>query len=98
MESAEEIDKIVLFYLNKKGYKNAEAVFKQESRVSTIEDLEQEITQELDASVSNFILFHQQEELNNPAVYEQSYGKLKRWIEDSLDLYKVKMSIWFYLE
>lgn len=81
--NSELSDRIVCQYLSKKGYKNAEQILRQEARVST---------QPLPPSaVANHILFYNEDENNSPNAYESCYIKLRSWINDSIDLYKLEL-------
>jgi transcription initiation factor TFIID subunit 5 len=47
-------------------------------------------TQEVDDdSIANFVLFYNEDEANNPKAYDQSYSRLVKWVDDSIDIYKV---------
>jgi hypothetical protein len=83
------IELAVLKYLMKKGYKSAEDAFRAESKVyPTNEQMALTATLDMDTSVTNQILFYNQEE-SNPRRYIYSYQKLREWVDTSLDLYKV---------
>jgi transcription initiation factor TFIID subunit 5 len=50
-------------------------------------------TQEVDDnSIANFVLFYNEDEANNPKAYDQSYSRLVKWVDDSIDIYKVQRS------
>ncbi len=46
--------------------------------------------------MANYILFHHSGEPTSSSVYERSYSELKRWIENSLDLYKNELDLLLY--
>ena len=91
-----EVNKIVLGYLHKKGYKQTETQFKEESRTTSLENAAFDIKNDQDSTVANYILFHHSGEPTNSSVYERSYSELKRWIENSLDLYKNELDLLLY--
>eukprot|EP00959_Pyramimonas_sp_CCMP1952_P033095 694193-Pyramimonas_sp.AAC.1 len=92
------IDLAVLKYLRKKGYKHAEEAFRAESRVyATNEQMTMMNYPALDSdtSLTNQILLFNQEE-SNPRRYIDTYQKLWKWIDTSLDLYKNELSFVLY--
>ncbi len=87
-----DIDLIVLNYLKKKGYKQAEAIFRQEAKVvpeRTSEQLAFEASLDNDVSVANYITFHGAVD-RSPVRYEECYCNLRDWVHASLDRYKVR--------
>eukprot|EP01116_Phalansterium_solitarium_P021081 TRINITY_DN6434_c0_g1_i1.p1 TRINITY_DN6434_c0_g1~~TRINITY_DN6434_c0_g1_i1.p1 ORF type:complete len:651 (-),score=33.48 TRINITY_DN6434_c0_g1_i1:10-1962(-) len=84
-------DRIVLTYLKKRGYRNAEAALKAEAQVLPLDQYlrftEREL--ELAGNVGNFILMHSSAE--KPESYKQSYIAFKEWIHSSLDIYQQEM-------
>ncbi|KAJ3001004.1 Transcription initiation factor TFIID subunit 5 [Globomyces sp. JEL0801] len=87
-------DRIVATYLAKRGnslvliigFKSSENIFKQESR------LKDNILDQLDEnSISNYVLFYNEDEANNPKSYDTSYQKLLKWVDDSIDIYKLEL-------
>lgn len=42
-------------------------------------------------SITNFVLFYNDDEVNNPKAYEHSYSKLSKWVDDSIDIYKLEL-------
>ncbi|KAG0361195.1 Transcription initiation factor TFIID subunit 5 [Gamsiella multidivaricata] len=86
-QTQQEVDRIVLNYLNQKGYKQAETALKREANLMTLEELEASFASaEKDAAASKK---HDKDELASPDAYELAYSSLRRWVENSLDLYKV---------
>jgi transcription initiation factor TFIID subunit 5 len=72
------------------GYKNAADAFINEANVKGIDQLAEESRSLVaEASIPEFILFYNETEANNPSAYEHSYGRLRKWIEESMDKYKV---------
>ena len=43
--------------------------------------------------ITNFVLFYNEDEVNNPKAYDNSYSKLLKWVDDSIDIYKVCCSL-----
>lgn len=77
----------VLNYLKQHGYANAALLFEKERKV-TLERkllLDKVVDQ---ASQSNSILLHRQEE---PRVFSEQYQKLRDYVSNSLDMYKVEL-------
>lgn len=106
-EKEKRLDLIVLAYMKKRGYKQAEGMcfcmtsyqrsivaFKQDANLQSlpIEQLASNASLEQDVSVSQYIMFHNNNE-NLPQRYNESYVKLREWIHTSLDLYKVWLII-----
>eukprot|EP00897_Mesotaenium_endlicherianum_P009272 jgi/Mesen1/8373/ME000468S07808 len=81
------IEQVVLSYLKRKGYKNAELAFKDEAKTQPVEEMVQEGQLEIDTSIANKILFY---DLSNTTSsrYRDGYDKLQAWVHSSLDLYK----------
>jgi hypothetical protein len=50
-----------------------------------------------DNSIANFVLFYNEDEANNPKAYDQSYSRLVKWVDDSIDIYKVFQEITYSL-
>lgn len=87
-----EVDRIVLNYLNQKGYRQAELALKREANLLTLQELTS--LAEQDALAKK----HDRDDLSSPDAYEQAYLSLRRWVQNSLDLYKPElMSILFPL-
>ncbi|ORX67172.1 WD40 repeat-like protein [Linderina pennispora] len=77
--SQKQVEKIVLQYLQDKGYKEAEKALRNDAKLegseSTLADLASGFpANEVGADASD--------------AYNQSYGSLRRWIDSSLDVYK----------
>ncbi|KAL3818476.1 hypothetical protein ACJIZ3_004381 [Penstemon smallii] len=81
----EEIDKIVLAYLDKRGFTQAGIAFQQEkqhhSRGSNTSS-----TAQIDPDIANQILAFS--EADGPAQYQEGYSKLRSWAYSSLDQYQ----------
>ena len=82
--AAQLTDHIVVNYLSKRGFKGAENLLRQEAKLknANLPHLEQD-------SITNFVLFYNEDEVNNPKAYDISYSRLVKWVEDSIDIYKV---------
>ncbi|KAI9311313.1 WD40-repeat-containing domain protein [Dichotomocladium elegans] len=90
LPSQADLDKIVASYLQKKGYKATEAIFKKELGGATL-SLE-ELSKELASSgkpISTNVLKYAEE--GDPNAYIISYRSLREWIENSLDWYKPEL-------
>jgi transcription initiation factor TFIID subunit 5 len=78
-------DPLILSYLVHKGYKQTEAMFRQEST------RHYSIDQNNDTLTTNFLNYSNYSNYSNinPDIYKQSYSVLRAWIEQSLDKFKV---------
>lgn len=88
--SQQNQEQVVLDFLRKKGYKNAEYAFKHDAKIAAIEDYAAHAQVESEASVSNYILFHNTSELATG--YTNSFADFREWVFASLDLYRVRAS------
>ncbi|MQL68567.1 hypothetical protein Taro_000809 [Colocasia esculenta] len=77
----EEIDKAVMAYLRKKGYKEAERVLQEEQSRSS------SAASRTDPDIAKQILSFGESE-SGPLRYREGYSKLRAWAYSSLDLYK----------
>eukprot|EP00026_Physarum_polycephalum_P004444 Phypoly_transcript_04463.p1 GENE.Phypoly_transcript_04463~~Phypoly_transcript_04463.p1 ORF type:complete len:668 (+),score=124.44 Phypoly_transcript_04463:86-2005(+) len=96
-DKEKDVDVVVLNYLKKRGYKQAEMHFKQESNLQTVplDQLTSNAALDHDVSVANYIMFYNSTE-SSPQRYIESYVKLREWIHSSLDLYKQEMLVILY--
>ena len=85
----EQIDRIVLSYLKRKGYRTAEDALKREARLQTLGELSCELQPGTDASITDYVLYYSQAEQSDPRVYQRSFASLLRWLDTSLDMYRV---------
>ncbi|GJP47662.1 hypothetical protein CLOM_g6838 [Closterium sp. NIES-68] len=87
----EAIERAVLAYLRRKGYKNAELAFKDDSKTQSLDALVtvggKAAAAELDKNLANQIMLYSRSE-KAPACYVEGYRKLRAWVHSSLDLYK----------
>lgn len=94
-QTQQEVDRIVLNYLNQKGYKQAEIALKREANLLTLEEQAAALAAK-DKEAAGAATpagppqpTHDKNEMGDPDAYDQAYSSLRRWIENSLDLYKV---------
>lgn len=78
----EQIEKAVLAYLKKKGYRQAEQALQEEHLRSAHNP-----SAKTDPDIANQILRYSKSD-TVPALYKEAYGKLRNWVHSSLDLYK----------
>ncbi|KAI9353330.1 WD40-repeat-containing domain protein [Zopfochytrium polystomum] len=89
----DDADRIVAAYLHSRGFVSAESALRQEAKIKPLESLQDEARmQAAEASIPEFILFYNESEMNNPSAYKQSYGRLRKWVEDSLEKYRMELS------
>eukprot|EP00164_Ancoracysta_twista_P014207 GFYU01023050.1.p1 GENE.GFYU01023050.1~~GFYU01023050.1.p1 ORF type:complete len:637 (-),score=94.63 GFYU01023050.1:80-1990(-) len=91
-----EVNQVVLHYLEKKGYQNASAEFKTETKVQSLGEMAFTTMLDSEANVTNRILCYYSGELQTPGRYEESYVLLKDWIQGCLDMYKNELIIVLY--
>ncbi|KAF9101390.1 Transcription initiation factor TFIID subunit 5 [Mortierella sp. GBA35] len=104
-QSQQEVDRIVLNYLNQKGYKQTELALKREANLLTLEEQAAALAAKDNKDATGAAIpgqpappAHDKAEMGDPEAYDQAYSSLRRWIENSLDLYKPElMSILFPL-
>ncbi|CAI9767257.1 unnamed protein product [Fraxinus pennsylvanica] len=78
----EEIEKAVLAYLKKKGFKQTELALQEEQQLR-----DKNNSPSTDPDIAKHILALSDAE-NVPAQYQEGYSKLRSWAYTSLDLYK----------
>lgn len=88
----EDLDKIVMVYLDKKGYTQTSDVLRKEAGNIPLHEVVYRDSVESATEVNSHILFYNVAE-NDANVYESSYTKLENWISGSLDKYKVELSL-----
>ncbi|GAB2296017.1 Transcription initiation factor TFIID subunit 5 [Dionaea muscipula] len=81
-----EIDKVVLAFLRKKGFKQTELAFLEEQNQS--KNNSSSSNSQTDPEVAKLIHSFSSEVENLPAKYHDGYSKLRSWTYSSLDLYK----------
>lgn len=99
-EKDKDVDLVVLNYLKKRGFKQAEAYLKQEANLQLASTVPVDLLAshsglDHDVSVANYIMFYNSSE-SSPIRYQDSYLKLREWIHSSLDLYKQEMLVILY--
>ncbi|XP_047943827.1 transcription initiation factor TFIID subunit 5-like isoform X1 [Salvia hispanica] len=82
----EEIDKVVLAYLDKRGFKQAGLVLQQEKQQSSSKGSNASSTAQIDPDIAKQILSFS--EVDGPAQYQEGYSKLRSWAYSSLDQYQ----------
>ncbi|KAL2613132.1 hypothetical protein R1flu_024824 [Riccia fluitans] len=85
----DQIDKAVLAYLKKKGYRAAELAFQDEqSKVRTVSGNQSTTSSSpIDPTIANQIYFYSRSD-NSPGRYKEGFSKLRSWVHSSLDQYK----------
>ncbi|KAJ1553851.1 hypothetical protein HK405_006727, partial [Cladochytrium tenue] len=75
------------------SYKSAETALRQEANLKSLGALADEArAYPAEMSIPDFILFYNETELNDPSAYRHSYGRLRKWVEDSLEKYRMELS------
>jgi transcription initiation factor TFIID subunit 5 len=92
----EQLDRVVLTYLKRKGYRTTEDAFKREARLQTLGELSCELQPGTDASITDYVLYYSQAEQSDPRVYQRSFASLLRWLDTSLDMYRVSVYLLVY--
>jgi len=91
-----DVDLVVLGYLKKRGFKQAENAFKSEAKVQTVEDIAFTTELEDNVSVANYIMFYNTSE-TAPEKYHESYIILREWIyNSSLDMFRPEILALLY--
>ncbi|KAK6127828.1 hypothetical protein DH2020_038430 [Rehmannia glutinosa] len=85
-EAEEEIDKVVMAYLDKRGFKQAGLAFQQEKQQHG-KGSNASATAQIDPDIAKQILALS--EVDSPAQYQEGYSKLRSWAYSSLDQYQV---------
>lgn len=86
----EEIEKAVIAYLKKKGFKQTELAFQEEQQqhLNTTNSSSNSASSHTDHEIARQILSFSSDLENSPAKYHEGYGKLRSWTYSSLDLYR----------
>lgn len=84
----EEIEKAVMTYLKKKGFKQTELAFQEEQQRQHSKTAFNSTNSHVDPEIASQILSFSSELESSPAQYHEGYGKLRSWAYSSLDLYK----------
>ncbi|XAR57682.1 hypothetical protein NMG60_11025924 [Bertholletia excelsa] len=83
----EEIEKAVIAYLKKKGFKQTEIAFQEEQQQTKNTSSNSSANSQTDPDIAKHILSFSEPE-NVPAQYHDGYSKLRSWTYNSLDLYR----------
>ena len=89
MSAEEPLDRIVLRYLQKRGYKDAEKAFLKDSKSQKLSEMALVPHLGPDAAISDHILYYNEAD-SDPEVLVEGYRLLREWTHHSLDLYKVR--------
>ncbi|KAL3617649.1 Transcription initiation factor TFIID subunit 5 [Castilleja foliolosa] len=81
----EEIDKVVLAYLDKRGFKQAGLAFQQDKQLHG-RGSNASSTAQIDPDITKQILAFA--EVDSPAQYQEGYSRLRSWAYSSLDQYQ----------
>ncbi|GFQ06474.1 transcription initiation factor TFIID subunit 5 [Phtheirospermum japonicum] len=81
----EDIDKVVLAYLDKRGFKQAGLAFQQEKQLHG-KGSNASSTSQIDPDITKQILAFA--EVDSPAQYQEGYSRLRSWAYSSLDQYQ----------
>lgn len=81
----EDIEKAVIAYLKKKGFKQTELAFQEEQQQQSKNSSSNSQT---DPDVAKLILSFSSEAESLPAQFHDGYSKLRSWAYNSLDLYR----------
>jgi transcription initiation factor TFIID subunit 5 len=83
------LDRVVLRYLQKRGYKDAEKALLSEAKLQSLSQMALVPHLGADASISDHILYYNEADCD-PGALMQGYRLLRDWVHNSLDAYKVK--------
>lgn len=90
----EDIEKAVIAYLKKKGFKQTELAFQEEHQLQQQQQPQPQQSKnsssnsQTDPDIVKLILSFTSESESLPAQYHDGYSKLRSWAYNSLDLYK----------
>jgi len=85
----EELDRVVVNYLKRKGYTQAQKQLETEATQLSLQALTQKLQVTGNTSISNSILFHNPLETVND--YETSYSSIREWIYSSVAMYRSEL-------
>ena len=83
-------EQVILRYLQRQGYKDAERVFAKEARVQDLSALKISPQLDADMAIVNHVLFYPEAEKDGRG-YIDCYTQLRAWVHSSLDLYKAEL-------
>ena len=79
-------------YLRKRGIKQQQQPTSNEDAMDVGQFVLDSTLLDVDSTVvENILSFYNPAEANQPQLIEESYKRLKAWVDDSLDLYKVRV-------
>ena len=87
--SEEPLDRIVLRYLQKRGYTDAERALRTEAKIASVSQMALVPHLGADASIADHILYYNEAD-SDPEALVEGYRLLREWTHHSLDLYKVR--------
>jgi len=87
--SEEPLDRIVLRYLQKRGYTDAERALRTEAKIASVSQMALVPHLGADASIADHILYYNEAD-SDPEALMEGYRLLREWTHHSLDLYKVR--------
>ncbi|KAJ3032289.1 Transcription initiation factor TFIID subunit 5 [Rhizophlyctis rosea] len=100
MDDPRSIERKVADYLRAHGYHQTAEQLTQEVLTKSAAQLSAE-SKEFAAgpssastptpSIPDFLLVYNENEANNPNAYEQSYNRLRKWVDNSIDVYKIEL-------
>ena len=88
--SEEPLDRIVLRYLQKRGYTDAERALRTEAKIASVSQMALVPHLGADASIADHILYYNEAD-SDPEALMEGYRLLREWTHHSLDLYKVRV-------
>lgn len=72
------------------GFSGSQSLLRQEARIKDTSIPHPSVDDDADENlITNFVLFYNEDEVKNPHAYRESYTKLVKWVDDSIDIYKV---------
>ncbi|KAJ1567552.1 Transcription initiation factor TFIID subunit 5, partial [Nowakowskiella sp. JEL0078] len=101
MSESAKVDMAVDSYLRSKGYINAAQSLRNEANlqphIESLKDVQASLKTAMpEISIPDYILFYNANEANNKSVYEDSFESYRKWIDESVDVYKIELrrTIW----
>jgi hypothetical protein len=91
-DETDPLDRIVLRYLQKRGYKDAEKALKSEANIASVSQMALVPHLGADATISDHILYYNEAADRDPVALVHGYRLLRDWTHAALDMYKVRRS------
>lgn len=83
-------DAAVLAWLRRRGYKEAEIALRKEAQTKTLDTLRRELDVDGEQPIPRALLLDTEGDASlSLRVYEESYLALRKWVDNSIDAYKV---------